>query len=131
MSAIASKPSCAVAAVAATRRPVRLVEQPAEAGADRGMVVDDDEIHIGRGCCGRGRPGPSGEPRISGVPLGLDESAPDGVAHELHAVAHAELGEDVRAVALDRLLAEHEVAGDLARGARLGDQLDDLDLARA
>src|SRR3954451_11000157 len=64
-----------------------------------------------------------------GFPLRLDQAAPDRVAHELHPVAHPQLGEDVRAVALDRLLAEHEVGGDLAGRARLGDQLDDLDLA--
>src|SRR4051812_4953624 len=62
--------------------------------------------------------------------LRFDQSAPDRVADELDAVAHPELGEDVRAVALDGLLAQHEVGGDLARRAGLGDQLDDLDLAR-
>src|SRR6185312_2965893 len=37
-------------------------------------------------------------------PSGLDEPAPDRVAHELDAVAHAELAQHVRAVRLDRLL---------------------------
>src|SRR5437867_7887398 len=41
-------------------------------------------------------------------PSGLDEPAPDRVAHELHAVAHAELAQDVRAMRLDGLLGEVE-----------------------
>ena len=129
---MAWKPSRAVAAVATTRRPVLVVDQPAQSGADRGMVVDDDEIQHRPRMLRRGRPGPSGAPQYRAAlrPPRLDQSAPDGVADELHAVAHAELGEDVRAVALDRLLAQHELAGDLARRPRLGDELDDLHLAR-
>ena len=59
-----------------------------------------------------------------------DEAAADRVARELDAVAHAELLEDVRAVALDRLLADEQHLGDLLVGVRLGDELDDLLLAR-
>ena len=40
--------------------------------------------------------------------LRFDESAPDRVAGQLDAVAHAELFEDVRAVALDGLDADHQ-----------------------
>ena len=67
-----------------------VVEQPAQAGAHRGMVVDDDEIQH------RPRMLDASAPVYPGSPvsrrLGLHQSAPDGVAHELHAVAHAELG---------------------------------------
>ena len=62
--------------------------------------------------------------------LGLDEAAADRVAHELDAVAHAELAQQVGAVGLDRLLGEVQDLGDLRVGVRLGDQLDDLLLAR-
>ena len=62
--------------------------------------------------------------------LRLDEPAADRVAHELHAVAHAELAEDVGAVRLDRLLRELQRLRDLPVGVGLGDQLDDLELAR-
>src|SRR5215207_7384948 len=61
---------------------------------------------------------------------GLDEPAADRVAHELDAIAHPELGENVGAVAFDGLLADHQQLGDLPAGAGLGDQLDDLGLAR-
>jgi hypothetical protein len=60
----------------------------------------------------------------------LDEAAPDGVARELDAVAHAELLEHVRAVTLDGLLTDHEGLGDLPVVVSLGDQLDHLQLAR-
>ena len=43
---------------------LRLVEQPAESGADRGMVVDDDEIQHRPRMLRRAAPGLSGEPRI-------------------------------------------------------------------
>src|SRR5215217_1544784 len=62
--------------------------------------------------------------------LWLDEAAADGVARQLDAVAHAELLEDVRAVTLDGLLADEQQVGDLLVGVGLGDQLDDLLLAR-
>src|SRR5688500_19545461 len=61
---------------------------------------------------------------------GLDEAAADRVARELDAVAHAELLEDVGPVRLDRLLADREQLGDLAVRVALGDELDDLLLAR-
>ena len=62
--------------------------------------------------------------------LRLDEAAADRVARQLDAVVHAELLEDVRAVALDGLLADHQRVGDLPGAVALGDQLDDLLLAR-
>src|SRR3954447_23762623 len=62
--------------------------------------------------------------------LRRDQSAPDRVAREIHAIAHLELLEDVRAVAIDRLAADYEHARDLVAGVPLGDELDDLDLAR-
>ena len=49
---------------------------------------------------------------------------------QLDAVAHPELVEDVRAVTLDGLLADHQRLGDLLAGVGLGDQLDDLLFAR-
>lgn len=45
---------------------------------------------------------------------GLDESAADRVAGECDPIAHAELAQNVRAVALDRLLADREQLSDLA-----------------
>src|SRR4051812_28130771 len=60
---------------------------------------------------------------------GLDQAAADRVARQLDAVAHAELAEDVRPVALDGLRADHEDLGDLLRRVRLGDQLHHLELA--
>src|SRR5262245_44868103 len=36
--------------------------------------------------------------------LSLGQASPDGVAHKLHAIAHAELAQQVRAVRLDGLL---------------------------
>src|SRR3954452_1424922 len=62
--------------------------------------------------------------------LGLGQSAPDRVAHELDAVAHAELAQQVRPVRLDRLLREVQRLGYLLVRVRLGDQLQDLLLAR-
>src|SRR3954451_6189564 len=59
----------------------------------------------------------------------LHEPTPDRIPRELDAVAHPELLEDVRAVALDRLLADDEHLRDLVVGVRLGDELDDLLLA--
>src|SRR3954447_12646651 len=62
--------------------------------------------------------------------LGLGQSAPDRVAHELDAVAHAELAQQVRPVRLDGLLREVQRLGDLLVRVRLGDQLQDFLLAR-
>src|SRR5262249_20560956 len=75
-----------------------------------------------------GRHHPVGTP--SSGSLGEDEAAADRVARQLDAVAHAELLEDVLAVALDRLDADHELRGDLLRRVGLGDQLQHLKLAR-
>src|SRR6187399_17960 len=61
--------------------------------------------------------------RANGSPLpesGLDQPASNRVARELHTVAHAELLEDVLAVAVDRLDADEELVGDLLRRVRLG-----------
>src|SRR4051812_39308580 len=73
---------------------------------------------------------PAGAPSSSLRRLRLDEPAADRVAHELHAVAHAELAQQVAAVGLDGLLAEVEDLADLLVRVRLGDQLEDLLLAR-
>jgi len=54
----------------------------------------------------------------------------DGVARQLDTVAHAELLEDVRAVALDGLLGHEQQRTDLLVGVCLRDELDDLLLAR-
>src|SRR4051794_17432310 len=62
--------------------------------------------------------------------LGLDEPPADRVPGQLDAVAQAELLEDVRAMALDGLLADRQELGDVAARVALGDELDDLDLAR-
>lgn len=64
------------------------------------------------------------------LPSGLDEPAADRVAGELDPVAKTELLEDVGAVALNRLLADHELLGDLASRIALGDQLHDFELPR-
>ena len=53
-----------------------------------------------------------------------------GVDDGLGAVAGADLGEDVVDVALDRGGGDHEALGDLGVGQALGDQGQDLDLAR-
>ena len=45
VSAIASKPSRAVAAVAATRRSVLVLDQPAEPGTNGGVIVDEHDVH--------------------------------------------------------------------------------------
>src|SRR3954471_16128515 len=62
--------------------------------------------------------------------LSLGQSAPDRVAHELDAIAHAELAQQVGPVRLDRLLGQVQDLGDLLVRVRLGDQLEDLLLAR-
>src|SRR3954465_15644590 len=62
---------------------------------------------------------------------GLDQPSPDRVARQLHAIGEPELLQDVRAMALDGLLGQHELVRDLAAAVSLGDQLDDLELARA
>src|ERR1700746_3595195 len=62
--------------------------------------------------------------RVGGLRSGLDEAAPDRVPGRLDPVAHPELLEDVRAVTLDGLPADHERRGDLLAGVPLRDQLD-------
>src|SRR4051794_39875851 len=66
----------------------------------------------------------------AGEYLCLGETPADRVAHELHAVTHAELAQQVRAVRLDRLLGEVQRLRDLLVGVGLGDQLQDFLLAR-
>ena len=56
--------------------------------------------------------------------------AADGLGHR-GPRGHAELREDVREVALDRLLGEEQLVGDLAVGAAERDELGDLALAAA
>ena len=72
----------------------------------------------------------AGRAPIGGWGSGLDEPATDRVPGQRDPVVEAELLEHVRPVALDGLLADHECLGDLARRVALGDQLDDLELAR-
>src|ERR1044071_6516228 len=64
-----------------------------------------------------------------GTHSGLHEPVADRPAGELDAVAHAELGEDVLAVAVDGPWADVEDPADLLAGVRLGDQLRHLLLA--
>ena len=61
---------------------------------------------------------------------GLDQPGPDRVARQLRPVPHPELGQDVGPVTLDRLEADRERLRDLVRRVPLGDELDDLVLAR-
>src|SRR5918997_2228110 len=61
---------------------------------------------------------------------GLDQPAPDRVAHELDAVAHLELAHEVRAMGLDRLLRQMQRLADLLVRVRLGDELEHLALAQ-
>src|SRR4051794_33893163 len=58
-----------------------------------------------------------------------DETAANGVAREIHSVAHAQLLEDVRAVAVDRLAADEQDRGDLVARMAFRDELDHLELA--
>lgn len=67
------------------------------------------------------------DPTLAGS--GFDQPTADCVAGELHSVVHVELLEDVRAMALDGLDADHQRVGDLLVAVALGDQLDDLLLA--
>src|SRR5918992_4998388 len=62
--------------------------------------------------------------------LRLRQAAADGVASQVHPVAHPELVKDVRSVAFDGLVADHQQRRDLPAGVAFGDQLDDLGLAR-
>src|SRR5256885_13847057 len=72
---------------------------------------------------------PARPAKLRHAALRLDQALANGVADELHPVAHAELSHRVRAVVLDRLLGEVQDAGDLAVCVRLGNQLHDLLLA--
>src|ERR1700704_144580 len=70
-----------------------------------------------------------GSPIAARLSLRLDEPPPDCVAHELDAVAHAELAQNVGAMGLNGLLGQVQDLGDLGVRVRLGDQLDHLLLA--
>jgi hypothetical protein len=61
--------------------------------------------------------------------LRLDQTAPDRIARQIDAVAHAELTEDVGSVAFDGLDAEDELRRDLLGALSLADELQDLELA--
>ena len=61
---------------------------------------------------------------------GFDEATTDRVASELDAIAHTELLQDIRPVAVYRLLADHELLRDLLARQPLCDQLHDLELPR-
>src|ERR671911_2673419 len=78
------------------------------------------------------RPSMGAHPHTRGIRYGLrlDEAAPDRIARQLHAVAHTELREDVLAVAVHRTPADAELERDPVARPRLGDQLQDLELAR-
>src|ERR1019366_8010790 len=77
--------------------------------------------------------GQSGQTRGSGavapVVSGLDQVVPDGEAHEFGGGAHPGLAHGGGAVALHRLDADLEFAGDALVALALGDQLGDLELA--
>src|ERR1700754_4383435 len=62
--------------------------------------------------------------------LRLREAATNRVAHELHAIAHAELAQQVGTVRLDGLLRQVQGLRDLLVGVGLGDQLEHFLLAR-
>src|SRR3954452_20031217 len=62
--------------------------------------------------------------------LRLGETPADRIAHELHAIAHAELAQQVGPVRLDGLLGQVQRLGDLLVRVGLGDQLEHLLLAR-
>src|SRR5436190_23436305 len=49
--------------------------------------------------------------------LWIYQAAPDGVAGQIDAIAQPQLLEDVGAMALDGLLAEHQQRGNLLRGS--------------
>lgn len=80
--------------------------------------------HRDPNCVGRCRASSRRGPRARGS--GLDQPVADRVARQLDPVAHPQLLEDVRAVPLDRLAADHELLGDLLVGVGLGDELHDL-----
>ena len=98
-----------------------MLERPARFNADLAAF-----LRSSRGSCARRGRRPTPDARS-----GLDEPAPDRVADQLDAVAHPELAQEVPAVGLHGLLGEVQDLADLPVGVRLGDQLQDLLLARA
>src|SRR3954451_15347025 len=61
--------------------------------------------------------------------LWLEQTLADRPPHQLDAIAHAQLAQDVGPVGLDGLLGQVQDVGDLPVRVRLGDQLDHLALA--
>src|SRR5437899_481128 len=59
----------------------------------------------------------------------LDQLVMNGVAHQLGVVLEIQLLQDPRAVGADRVRAQKQLLGDLARGLAGGDQPHDLVLA--
>ena len=58
----------------------------------------------------------------------LDDAVPDSVRHRSSTRVDVELGEDVGHVAMDRALAEVQLAGDRTVRLASGDEAEDLDL---
>ena len=73
-----------------------------------------------------GRPGSPSARSSTGPPA---RSGPGRPPTAIHAVAHAQLGQDVLPVALDRARADHQQPRDLLVRVGLGDELDHLQLA--
>src|SRR5690242_1260643 len=96
-------------------------------------VGRDDSVR-GRGWSGK--PGPAAPPKarpgqgsVAPLPcLGAVGLELRGEGGGLRAAAHAELGEDVRDVVLDRLLGQEEALADLPVGQALADELQDVPL---
>src|ERR1700688_4827233 len=75
--------------------------------------------------------GRQGQPRRRPASaLGRNQAVADGVAHEAGNVVDVELLHEGGAVRLDRLDAGREQGGDLLGRSSLGDELEDLALAR-
>src|SRR5215218_7482674 len=72
----------------------------------------------------------SPQPAASGSAAGEGDDAPlEGGDHGGGAVVHAQLGEGVQQVGLDRGLADEQGGGDVGVAGAAGDQLQNLDLA--
>ena len=62
--------------------------------------------------------------------LKLQQAQFPGLERSFHTVADVQLGEDVGDVILDRAFRQHQLVGDLAVGGAVGQQAQDLNLAR-